>query len=160
MSIVSQIWTHREIDVKPRGDLRNAYLVDEGCRLPLPKAWADEADWLYERSRQVLGGAHVPSLFKSDEMKAHLGVDITDILQFVSTCSQSTKVDILNSRVEAQNLKRPYWVNVAIYRLLCFRRPELSLTDGCRTSTVVEESLRLGLLLYLAEIWRFCKQWP
>lgn len=142
---------------KCRADLRNAYLQDEPCKLPIPLNWTYEADSVFRRNCQIVEAASMPEYLQSGEVQAYLRLVIQDILQFVSTCSHSTKSEILNASVNVGRLKLPYWVNVVIHRLLCFRPMKPFARDDPTTAVVMEESLRLALLLYLAQIWMFCK---
>lgn len=146
------------VDVtKCRADLRNAYLQDEPCKLPIPLKWTYEADSVFRRNCQIPDAASIPEYLQSGEVQAYLGIVIQDILQFVSICSHSTEFEILDASINVGRLKLPYWVNVAIHQLLCFRPTESFSKDEPTTAVVLEESLRLALLLYLAQIWIFCK---
>ena len=122
-----------------RVELRGAYMQDIPCRIPLPKAWLDAAKLAYSEMY--------------DDNPADISYIMPSAPVFDVFRTLLQRSDQIASELQRDSDDVPVWVNIAIYSLLNSRPLQNVTSQGEVANASIEETCRLGLLLFLGAVW-------
>ena len=136
---------------------------DIPCMIPLPDTWLEDVS---ARHKEELANVENNLCHSTAKTSAHCCLDhlqkdtIFSIYRDLEAWSKHAATDLMNSDLDLGAPDVPPWVNVIIHRLLSVRPMELMVNNDEYGAAVIEEVQRLGMLLYLAPVWRFYGAFP